>query len=50
MITDDQITTKAKEEAQRNITDYATHSFQAGFIMGAKWILNELNKNQHGMD
>lgn len=39
MITEEQITAKAKEEAQRNITDYAPHSFQAGFIYGAKWIL-----------
>ena len=45
MITDDQIIAKAKEEAQRNITDYAPHSFQAGFIMGAKWILSLLQKN-----
>ena len=42
MITDDQITAKAKEEAQRNITDYAPHSYQAGFIQGAKWILKQL--------
>ena len=42
MITDDQITAKAKEEAQRNITDYAPHSFQTGFIQGAKWILKQL--------
>jgi hypothetical protein len=46
MITEDQITAKAKEEAQRNITDYAPHSYQAGFIMGAKWILNEMKKFQ----
>lgn len=39
MLTDDQITAKAHEEARRNITDYAPHSFQAGFIQGAKWIL-----------
>jgi hypothetical protein len=45
MITDDQITTKAKEEAQRNITDYAPHSYGAGFIDGAKWILYLLQKN-----
>ena len=44
MITDDQITTKAKEEAQRNITDYAPHSFQAGFVDGAKWILKQLQQ------
>ena len=42
MITDDQIIAKAKEEAQRNITDYAPHSYQAGFIQGAKWILKQL--------
>ena len=42
MITEEQITAKAKEEAQRNITDYAPHSFQAGFIQGAKWILKQL--------
>lgn len=42
MITEEQITAKAKEEAQRNITDYAPHSFQAGFIYGAKWILKQL--------
>ena len=46
MITDDKITAKAKEEAQRNITDYAPHSYQAGFIDGAKWILNEMKKIQ----
>ena len=45
MLTDDQITAKAWEEAQRNITDYAPHSFQTGFIMGAKWILSLLQKN-----
>jgi hypothetical protein len=44
MITEEHITAKAKEEAQRNITDYAPHSFQAGFIMGAKWILKLLNQ------
>lgn len=43
-MTDEQITTKAKEEAQRNITDYAPHSYQAGFIMGAKWILKLLQQ------
>ena len=42
MITEEQITAKAKEEAQLNITDYAPHSFQAGFIQGAKWILKQL--------
>ena len=41
MITDDQITAKAEEEAQRNITDYAPHSYQAGYIDGAKWILKQ---------
>ena len=44
-MTEEQITAKAKEEAQRNITDYAPHSFQAGFIMGAKWILKLLQNN-----
>jgi hypothetical protein len=44
-MTEEQITAKAKEEAQRNITDYAPHSFQAGFIDGAKWILKLLQKN-----
>jgi len=44
MITDDQITAKAKEEAQRNITDYTPHSYQAGFIDGAKWILKQLQQ------
>lgn len=44
MITEEQITAKAKEEAQRNITDYAPHSFQAGFIKGAKWILKLLKQ------
>lgn len=44
MITDDQITAKAKEEAQRNITDYAPHSYQAGFVDGAKWILKQLQQ------
>ena len=44
MLTDDQITAKAKEEAQRNITDYAPHSFQAGYILGAKWILKQLQQ------
>lgn len=45
MITEEQITAKAHEEALRNITDYAPHSFQAGFIQGAKWILSLLQKN-----
>jgi hypothetical protein len=44
MITEDQITAKAKEEAQRNITDYAPHSYKAGFIDGAKWILKQLQQ------
>lgn len=44
-MTDEQIINKAKEEAQRNITDYAPHSYQAGFIQGAKWILSLLQKN-----
>lgn len=45
-ITEEQIKEKAKEEAQRNITDYAPHSFQAGYIMGAKWILKKLETHQ----
>lgn len=44
MITDDQIAAKAKEEARRNITDYAPHSYGAGFIDGAKWILKQLQQ------
>lgn len=44
MITDNQITAKAHEEAQRNITNYAPHSYQAGFIDGAKWILKLLQQ------
>lgn len=44
MITDDQITAKAHDEARRNITDYAPYSFQAGFILGAKWILKLLQQ------
>lgn len=42
MITEQQIIDKAKEEAQRNIVDYAPHSFQAGFIACGKWILEQL--------
>lgn len=44
MITEEQITAKAHEEAQQNITDYAPYSFQAGFIQGAKWILKLLKQ------
>lgn len=44
MITDDQITAKAKEEAQRHITDYAPHSYQAGFIDAYHWILKLLQQ------
>lgn len=45
MITEQQIIEKAKEEAQRNIVDYAPHSYQAGFIACGMWILKLLNQN-----
>ena len=43
-ITTQQIEEKANQESVRKVADYAPHSYQAGFIDGAKWIIEQLRK------
>lgn len=42
MITDEQINEQAKMESIAKVTQYAPHSYKAGYIDACHWILKQL--------
>lgn len=47
MLTEQQVIEQAKRESIAKVTQYAPHSYKAGFVDGAMWVLAMMEKTKN---